>query len=196
MIFRLEGNPEPVKQWFRDSLLAVAGRSIAAKDVLDRLLAGMAASPSPAEFARNWLRRKALYPLAEYGNENVLQLPGLNIGSPVERILVRHIPLVFPLPAPLHREVCDCMRRAVRTARMQHPTRFEDAVLRLNALWDGLAEELQGWLEIQPRGMSLRAARAPATTTGICRERAGPAARPAIYPAGTGAGLAGDRRRF
>ena len=31
-------------------------------------------------------------------------------------------------------------------------------MLRLNALWDGLAEELQGWLEIQPRGMTLRAA--------------------------------------
>ena len=91
-------------------------------------------------------------------NENVLQLPGLNIGSSVERVLARHVPLVFPLPAPLHKDVCDCMRRAVRTARIQHPTRFEDAVLRLNALWDGLAEELQGWLEIQPRGMTLRAA--------------------------------------
>ena len=96
--------------------------------------------------------------MAEYGPENLLQLPGLNIGSPVERILVRHIPLVFPLPCPLHGEVSDCMRRAVRTARLQHPTRFEDAVLRLNALWDGLAEELQGWLDIQPRGMTLRAA--------------------------------------
>ena len=83
--FPVEGDLEPVKQWFRDSFATVAGRSIAGKDVVDRLLAGMAASPSPAEFARNWLRRKALHPLAEYGNENLLQLPGLNIGSPVER---------------------------------------------------------------------------------------------------------------
>ena len=88
------------------------------------------------------------------------------------------------------------MRRAVRTARLQHPTRFEDAVLRLNALWDGLAEELQGWLEIQTRGMTLRAGRPPATTTGICRKCAGPAACPAIHPAGTGAAMAGARRRF
>ena len=62
------------------------------------------------------------------------------------------------------------MRRAVRAARMQHPTRFEDAVLRLNALWDGLAEELQGWLDIQPRGMTLRAAAHLQQLTGICRE--------------------------
>ena len=37
--FPVEGNLEPVEQWFRDSLLAVAGRSIAEKDVLDRLVA-------------------------------------------------------------------------------------------------------------------------------------------------------------
>ena len=156
--FPVEGDLEPVKQWFRDSFVAVAGKSIAERHVVDRLLAGLAQSASPAEFARQWLRRKALYPLVEYGDENLLQLPGLNIGSPVERVLVRHIPLVFPLPGPLHGEVCDCMRRAVRSARLQHPTRFEDAALRLNALWDGLAEELQGWLDIQPRGMTLRAA--------------------------------------
>lgn len=104
-------------------------------------------SPPPADFARDRLGRKTIYPLAEYGSENLLQ-PGLNIGSPVERALVRHIPLVFPLPAPLDSDVSDCMRRAVRTARIQHPTRVEDVVLGLNALSDGLAEGLQGWLEI------------------------------------------------
>ena len=156
--FPVEGNLESVKEWFRNSLLAVAGKSIDEKDVVDRLVATMTLSPSPGHFAREWLRRKALYPLAEYGADNLLQLPGLNIGSPVERALARRVPLVFPLPAPVHNEVSDCMRRAVRTARIQYPTRFEDAVLRLNALWDGLAEELQGWLEIQPRGMTIRAA--------------------------------------
>lgn len=156
--FPVEVTQEPLRAWFRKSLLAVANCSIGEKDVVDRLAVAMAQSLSPAEFARLWLRRKALHPLAEYGAENLLQLPGLNVGSPLERTLTRHIPLVFPLPEHVHREVCECMRRAVRTARVQHPNRFEDAVLRLNALWDGLAEELQTWLEIQPRGMTLRAA--------------------------------------
>ena len=65
--FPVEGTLEPVKHWFRDSLLAVAGQSIAERDIVDRLVATMAQSPSPTEFAREWLRRKALYPLAEYG---------------------------------------------------------------------------------------------------------------------------------
>ena len=38
-----------MKEWFRDSLLAVAGRSIAEKDIVDRLVATMSQSPSPAD---------------------------------------------------------------------------------------------------------------------------------------------------
>ena len=119
----------------------------------------MAQSPSPAEFARKWLRRKALYPLAEYGSENLLQLPGLNIGSPVERYsgAARSVGISPAGAAPQARFAIACAGPFGRL-ELQHPTRFEDAVLRLNALWDGLAEELQGWLEIQPRGMTLRAA--------------------------------------
>lgn len=83
---------------------------------------------------------------------------GVGQASPCSGVHARYIPLVYRLPAPLHSEVSDCMRRTVRMARLQQPTRFEDAALRLNALWDGLAEELQAWLEIQPRGMTLRAA--------------------------------------
>ena len=59
--FPVEVAVEPLMNWFRDSFLAAAGRSIVEKDVVDRLAEAMAQSASPAEFAREWLRRKALY---------------------------------------------------------------------------------------------------------------------------------------
>ena len=93
----------------------------------------------------------------EYGSQNPLRSPGLNLGSAKQRVIARHLPLIFPLPPPLHSDVCEQIRRAVQNARVQYTSRFEDTVLNLNAIWDGVIDELAIWLDIEPRGMTLKA---------------------------------------
>jgi PglZ domain len=151
-------DPGPVADWFRDSLSAAASKNGLSRDVIHDLVAALEQAGSPVEFARSWLRRRALLPLAEWGGKNPLRTAGLDIGTVQQRALARRLPLVFPLPETLHKEVCERMRRAVQTGRVQYPGSFEDAVLHLNALWDGVAEELAVWLEMEPRGMTVKAA--------------------------------------
>jgi len=162
----------PVRDWLRGSLSAAAARSRLSRDLIRDLAAAFDAATSPAEFARFWLRCRALLPLAEWGDKNPLRTAGVNIGTVPQRALARRLPLVFPLPESLHKEVSEQMRRAVQNARVKGLAAgagpdlrsapaghaFEDVALNLNALWEGVAEELAVWLEMEPRGMTAQAA--------------------------------------
>jgi hypothetical protein len=59
----------------------------------------------------------------------------------------------------LHAEVSQCVKLAVQQARMERPSEFERTVLALNALWDGISNELAFWLEVNPQGMTAQAAK-------------------------------------
>lgn len=150
--------PEPLDAWLRESFAHAAAKSGLSKDVVTSLSTAFEQSACLKEFARVLLLRRALLPLAEYGSKNLLRSAGVNVGSAQQRVLARLLPLVFPLPSPLHIEVSEQMRRAVQNARVKHPGCFEDAVLRLNALWDGVTEELAVWLDMEPRGMTVKSA--------------------------------------
>jgi hypothetical protein len=161
-------SPGPVGDWFRNSFSQLAAQSRMSRDVIGDLAAALEQAGSPPQFARFWLRCRALLPLAEWGSRNPLRTAGLMLGSAQQRALARRLPLVFPLPDSLQKEVSERMRSAVQAARVQHPGSFQDVALLLNALWEGVAEELAVWLEMEPRGMTATAApRCMRTTSSI-----------------------------
>ena len=88
-----------------------------------------------------------------------MSVPGLPVESALDLARANYLPLLFPLPPPLHEEVSRFMCRAVRTAQIERPDTFEQVVLSLNALWDGVAEELDRWLQVNPRGMTEQSSR-------------------------------------
>ena len=158
-----DGFPEqldagPLRAWFQESFIDATRKTALSKDIIVNLTAALEQSTSLKEFARVMLLRRALLPLADYGPKNPLRSPSVNLGSAHQRALARFLPFAFPLPPSLHVEVSEEMRRAVQNARVKHPGSFEDAVLKLNALWDGVVEELAVWLDMEPRGMTAKSA--------------------------------------
>jgi hypothetical protein len=148
----------PLIQWFRDSFAHAAQQDGVPNDMVKQIAADLDHRHDPRSFAARWLCRRALLPLADVSARNPLRAPGLDYGSPQQRALARYIPLVFPLPQPLHAEICQKMRQAVHNARIQNHEAFEQVVLKLEALWEGLAEELKVWLAMHPRAMTQAAA--------------------------------------
>lgn len=148
----------PLRAWFQESFVDAARKSGLAKDIIASLTTAFEQSTSLTEFSRVLLLRRALLPLAEQDPKTPLRSPGMNLGSAQQRVLARFLPLVFPLPPALHVEVSEQMRRAVQNARVKYPGSFEDVVLKLNALWDGVVEELAVWLDMEPRGMTVKSA--------------------------------------
>ena len=63
--FRQHVAPGPVRGWLRNLLSAAAARSQLSQDLTRDLAVAFDAHPSPVEFARSWLRCRALLPLAE-----------------------------------------------------------------------------------------------------------------------------------
>src|SRR5262249_34840393 len=137
----------------------LAAQDIPLTDVVAELAEQFRESASPAAFARKWAKRRALLPLTRPAAERPLAVPGLPSESALDIARANYLPLLFPLPAPLHDEVSRLMCKSVRTAQLERPDTFEQAVLSLNALWDGVAEELDRWLQINPRGMTEQAAK-------------------------------------
>ena len=148
----------PVMQQLHASFLEAAERSSIPKEIAKQLGADLEYHQNPAFFARDWLRYRGLLPVMGISSRNPLRAPGITIGSTQQRALAKYIPLVFPLPNPLHAEVSEIMRRAVHSARIQNAAAFEAVALRLEACWTGLAEELRIWIAMQPRAMSQAAA--------------------------------------
>jgi hypothetical protein len=145
-------------QSFRESFLRAAERVGVPKEMGEQLAADLDQRLDLASFATRWLRCRGLRPLADVSAQNPLRAPGIQVGSPQQRALAKYIPLVFPLPSALHAEISGVMRQAVHNARIVNPEAFERVVLRLEAWWPGLAEELKVWVAMHPRAMSRAAA--------------------------------------
>jgi hypothetical protein len=148
----------PVMKQFRESFVRVAQQDGVPKEIGEQLAANLEDRQDPASFALEWLRRRALLPLADVSGRNPLRAPGIHLGSPQQRAMARYIPLVFPLPPSLHADISGKTRQAVRNARVQNADVFEQVVLRLEALWPGVGEELKVWVAMHPRAMSSAAA--------------------------------------
>jgi hypothetical protein len=160
---------EPVRSWLVDHFGTVACGSIASREIVGHLRAALTQSPTPSDFAVAWVRRNALVPLLSHGAENPLRLSGLEAVSPHDLVVAKYLPLIFPLPDPAHAEVSQLMRRAVQQARVQGLQSFEEVVLALNGLWDGVIEELNAWLEVRPNAMTAKAAQHLAALPGYER---------------------------
>jgi hypothetical protein len=149
----------PVVDWLAERLRFLAGQEIPLADVVAEIAEQFRESAAPLGFARKWARRRAMLPLTRPSAEKPLSIPGLPSESVLDLARANYLPLLFPLPPPLHEEVSRLMCKAVRTAQIERPDTFEQVVLSLNALWDNVAEELDRWLQINPRGLSEQSAR-------------------------------------
>lgn len=157
----------PVVDWLAERLQSLAAQDIPLSDVVAELVEQFRESASPVAFARKWMRRRALLPLTRLGAERPLSVPSLPVESALDLARANYLPLLFPLPPPLHDEVSSLMCRAVRTAQIERPDTFEQVAVDLNALWHGVAEELDRWLEVNPRCMTEQAAKHLADLPGI-----------------------------
>lgn len=146
--------PKEVTNWFVNRFEALAHSAIHVPETVAELCKELKDAPSPVTFAQDCCRRKALSPLLRADRNRVLNLPNLRAESPRVIALSGHLPLVFPLPGPLHAATSELMAQAMRKARLTNPDDFESAVLALNAVWDGVAEEIGTWLDICPRSLT------------------------------------------
>ena len=114
-------NCEPLRQWFRESFVRVAEKAGVPSDIRQWLAEDFEQSDDPKRFASEWLRRRALLPLADFSARNPLRAPGTDLGSPRQRAVTRYIPLVFPLPEAFHAEVCQKMWRTAPASSLERP---------------------------------------------------------------------------
>jgi len=155
--------PEPISapqvvDWLAERLRFLAAKDIPLADVVAELAEQFRESAAPIAFARKWARRRALLPLTRPAAVKPMSVPGLPVESALDLARANYLPLLFPLPQPLHDEVSRLICRAIRSAQIERPDTFEQVALNLNALWDGVAEELDRWLQVNPRGMTEQAA--------------------------------------
>lgn len=149
---------DPVSICIQNSFSDLASRVIQSSEVVSELRVALTRAESPVAFANEWLRRKSLLPLVQSALDNPLRTAGIDLGSASERVIAGHLPVVFSLPSSLHVEVSRLMRDAVHQSRIIDQTRLSEVVLRLNAIWDGVPEELRIWLDMYPRGLTEKAA--------------------------------------
>jgi hypothetical protein len=67
------------------------------------------------------------------------------------------LPLVFPLPVELHKQVSQKFTDTLRKARLEDRD-LTRTLLSLNAIWEGVSSEIQNWLNAQPNALTLPAA--------------------------------------
>jgi hypothetical protein len=153
-----ELNDTPVAEWLADNFEKWAQPSIQSAENVLELRTSLRNADSPITFASEWTERTALLPLTRPDIDKPLVALGLPPESPRHIVLAGRLPLVFPLREGAHEKVSRIMRLSVQRARIERPTSFENVVMRLNALWDGVAEELSIWLDVAPKSMTSRTA--------------------------------------
>lgn len=156
--------PEPVTlpqvvEWLSERFRQLSSQAIPLSEVVADLTEQLRETGSPSLFSKGLIRRCAILPLIRPGIDRALSVPGLPSETAQDIARAKYVPLSFPLPEPMHTEVCRQMSRAVRTAQLERPETFEKVAMTLNAFWGGVSDELDRWLQVNPRGMSEAAAR-------------------------------------
>lgn len=67
--------------------------------------------------------------------------------------LAETLPLIFPLPEPLHKRVSSCFVSFIKNSRLSK-SNFSTTMFSLNANWDGVSDELRLWLQTLPSGLT------------------------------------------
>lgn len=152
----------PVSVWIQNQFFRLAADTEESdtREFADSLQAELTRASSPVEFAKDWIRRKAVLPLINPAIDNPLRLPavGSQAMSVRERQLAARLPLAFPLPDRMHEDVSKLYCHALHRVRLNEKHRLSEAVCCLNAVWLGVAEEIQTWLDVYPKGLSQAAA--------------------------------------
>jgi hypothetical protein len=146
--------PTEVNNWLVNRFESLAHASIHVPEIVAELCKELRTATSPVAFAQDFCRRKALSPLLRPDTNRVLNLPNLRAESPRLIALSGHLPLLFPQPGALHNATSELITQAMRKARLANPRDFEAVVLAINAVWDGVAEEISTWLDICPRALT------------------------------------------
>ena len=149
-----ELNCTPAGDWVVQEFSKWASTTIHSNETVAELRDALRTASSPISFAKEWTTRTALLPLTRPAIDKPLAAVGLPADSPRRLTLAGFLPLVFPLPGSHHQEVSHVFRRALQFARIDRSTQFESVILCLNALWDGVLEEVATWLDFSPRGMT------------------------------------------
>ena len=151
-------NSREVSEWvcakFRELLIS----NISSHEKIDTLVNELSKFKSPPEFATKWIKLTALLPVIIPNKVTRNASVSLSEVSPYERIIANELPLIFPMPRICHQDVSKVFREFIHNARLNDQHGFGEAVLDLNALWDGVSIELKNWLEINPRGMTSKIA--------------------------------------
>lgn len=155
--FRENYRGDPVSTWIQERFSERAAIEISSRETVSYLTSELARSVSPVVFANEWLRRKACLPLTRPSDENPLQLVDLDHESPRVRAVAERLPLTFPLPSRLHQEVSQLFCKAIQHRRINELHRLSETIQLLNAVWDGIPEQIESWLDILPRGLDKNA---------------------------------------
>ncbi|MCP4891984.1 MAG: hypothetical protein GY904_36030 [Planctomycetaceae bacterium] len=152
----------PVSGWIQTQFLqlAMATEELETHDCATSLQAELIRAASPVEFARQWVRHNAILPLIKPAMNHPIRIAaaGSQAISVRDRQLAGRLPLTFPLPNPIHDDVSSLFCDALRKTRLNEKYRLSEAVLSLNAVWPGVAEEIRTWLEVYPKGLDKAAA--------------------------------------
>ena len=148
--------PEPtcapqVVDWLADALRFLAAQDIPLPDVVAELVEQFRESAAPVAFARKWVRRRALLPLT------CARVPKSRCPCPASPPSPR-----LTSPAPTTSPCCSPCRLPFTTKSLPHVSGHSDRPDREaghvragrfepHALWDGVAEELDRWLQVNPR---------------------------------------------
>lgn len=143
-----------ILDWIVCKFNEVAQKKIRFIEKLNYLKGQLKNASTPVVFAREWVRRVAILPLIHPRIDNPLKCPSLINLQAYDLAVATELPLIFPLPEFCNKEVSQKMQEAILNARVKDTVEFEDVVLGLNAIWDGVSDELRTWLEINPQGMT------------------------------------------
>ena len=111
------------------------------------------ASTTPRDFATRALRTPAFLPFETSNPDSAFY----GHGSSPDAGRLHGLPLVFPLPRQLHAQVSERFVRALRRGCLEKRS-LAESVLSLNAVWDGLVDELRHWLNVHPDALTETAA--------------------------------------
>jgi len=150
----------PVSLWIQNQFfnLAIATEELAPHDFAASLKSELTRAVSPVLFAKKWIRCKALLPLMSVSIDAPLRLASVENISVRDRQMANRLPLTFPLPGQMHEEVSLLFCQALQRERIREQHRLSDSVLALNAVWQGVGEEIRTWLAVYPKGLNESAA--------------------------------------
>jgi hypothetical protein len=109
--------------------------------------------PRPSDFVKDALLAPALKPFQSTDPES----PFCGYARPQNGGRLCDLPLVFPLPQRAHEQVSEQFVDAIRKARLGNRDLTKTA-LSLNAIWQGVPEELHRWLNTHPNALTNQAA--------------------------------------